>query len=96
MPDFDLNESVYFSQIYYRRGKRGSEMAECLMCEAALLKTSIRTLDGATRGLGVQCSVHLRSKHFEYFEQFGLKRTEVLKRRTGSKILKRKSLKNEI
>ena len=91
MPDFNLHESVYFSHNYYRRGKKADE-AECLMCEFAHIKTLLKTTDGSTKCL----ASHLQSKHFEYFEQFELQMKEVLKRRAESKILKRKSSKNEI
>ena len=91
MPDFNLHESVYYSHNYYRRGKKADE-AECLMCEFAHIKTLLKTTDGSTKGL----ASHLKSKHFEYFEQFELQMKEVLKRRAESKILKRKSSKNEI
>ena len=90
-PEFNLTEPVVFSHNYFRREKTTSEVAECLMCHLAQVQTFIRTTDGHTNIL----VRHLQSKHFKYFEQFELKKAEVLKRRT-ERTLKRKSSKNEI
>ena len=87
-PEFNLTEPVLFSHNYFRREKTTSEVAECLMCQT---QTFIRTRDGNTKVL----VSHLQSKHFQYLEQFELKKAEVLKRRT-ERTLKRKSSKNEI
>ena len=85
-PYFNLNESVLYSHNYFKRGKKGSEQAECLMCGLDEIQTFIRTKDGNTKGL----SGHLARKHFEYFEQFALKKAEVQKRRNEERLIERK------
>ena len=48
--DFNIHESLLFSHNYYRRGKRNSAEAECLMCELAGIKTLLKTTGGSTKG----------------------------------------------
>ena len=84
-PYFNLHESVLYTHNYFKRGKKGSEQAECLVCGLDEIKTFIRTQDGNTKGL----SGHLASKHFEYYEQFALKKAEVQERRNEKRALER-------
>ena len=62
--DFNLNESVYFSHNYFRRGKRGSEVAECLMCEVAHIKTLLKTTDGNTNGSALSTIISSKIIYF--------------------------------
>ena len=47
--NFNLNESLFYSCNYFRRGTK-AEVAECLMCEQSQIKTSLKTTDANTKG----------------------------------------------